>query len=130
MNRIAIAAVALCGILLTGAISSGAATAGPTGMQASAGQSQSLVQQTQYYQPVVGRRAVGAAAAYGCPRSRIWRWWMRTRAACLRSQMGLGRPGLPSLHVAPRLLRRTDTSRPRDDGVERRPSFCCRDANP
>ena len=49
MNKIAIAAVALCGILLTGAISSGAATAGPTGMQASAGQSQSLVQQTQYY---------------------------------------------------------------------------------
>ena len=43
MNRIAIAAVVLCGILLTGAMSNGAATAGPTGMQASAGQSQSLV---------------------------------------------------------------------------------------
>ena len=64
MNRIAIAAVALCGILLTGAISSGAAMAGPTGMQASAGQSQSLVQQTQYYR---GGAAVGAAAAYGLP---------------------------------------------------------------
>jgi hypothetical protein len=49
MNKIAIAAVALCGILLTGALSSGPATAGPIGMQASAGQSQSLVQQTQYY---------------------------------------------------------------------------------
>ena len=67
MNKIAIAAVALCGILLTGAISSGAATAGPTGMQASAGQSQSLVQQTQYY------HAVGAVVlgSRGCAR-RLW----------------------------------------------------------
>lgn len=46
MNKIAIAAAALCSILLTGAISTGTATAaGPFGVNASADQS-SLVQKT------------------------------------------------------------------------------------
>ena len=70
MNRIAIAAVALCGILLTGAISSSAATAGPTGMQASAGQSQSLVQQTQYYHR--GWRRGGWGYRRGWRRGGVW----------------------------------------------------------
>ncbi len=84
MNRTAIAAVALCGILLTGAISSGAAMAGPTGMQASAGQSQSLVQQTQYYHRGWRRGGVWIAPGVvygggGCVRARRvcaarWGW--------------------------------------------------------
>ena len=84
MNKIAIAAVALCGILLTGAISSGGATAGPTGMQASAGQSQSIVQQTQYYRRGWRRGGVWIAPGVvygggGCVRARRvcaarWGW--------------------------------------------------------